>query len=257
MASLEKWEEDLSLYHIFCIETFENILSNKKKYSKNFNNSIFKYALKSGLIGQYAETYCIDGNEMKFWNIDYHSKKHKVLNVWHVLLASKKAIEGIREIQEGTKENSKKTNLNTPYYEHIEPKSITYEKLINLENSNKDNIRKSLQYCKLVLITKEESLFLDSKRFNLFRVQDIEILESWKKNNFITTQIFEEAKESMKKDDNFVSARDNGTAYARLAHLVAYGVEFEWQCYSNEALPQGKIISEYLKNDKRIYSLEK
>lgn len=50
MKSSEELKEKLSLYHIFCIETFENILHKKDVYSNNFHNPIFTYALKGGLI---------------------------------------------------------------------------------------------------------------------------------------------------------------------------------------------------------------
>lgn len=64
---------DLSLFQAFCIDTFENVLAKKKDYQNGLENQIFKYALKGGLIGQYAETYCINGEEMKFWAVNYHS----------------------------------------------------------------------------------------------------------------------------------------------------------------------------------------
>ena len=253
---------NLSLYHNFCIDTFESILSKKEKYSKNFDNAIFKYALKGGLIGQYAETYCINGEEMKFWDIDYNGKKHRKLNEWRVLLASEDAIKGIEEIETGKKEYSKKGNSNCPYYEHIEPKSKIYEKVIKIENPTKQKIIKALQYCKVIMITQKEKDFLDSKKISLFNKRDEEILHSWHSSNYISNETLKESTSSIKKTDGvYISARDNGNAYARLAHLVANGVKFRWICNPNKSynqdqdVNQGELISQYLENNDRLYSL--
>lgn len=49
MKSSEELKEKLSLYHIFCIETFENILHKKDVYSNNFHNPIFTEDCKMNL----------------------------------------------------------------------------------------------------------------------------------------------------------------------------------------------------------------
>lgn len=239
---------NLSLFHKFCIDVFKHILSNQDKYSKGFDNSIFKYALKDGLIGQYAETYCINGEEMKFWDIDYNSKTHKDLNEWHVLFASEKAIEGI---------GRSKKEADYPYYEHIEPKSLTYKKLLGIDVPDDCNIEEALRYCKIIMITKEESKYLDSKEFNKFTEKDEEILRSWKEAKYIRDELYNDSIEGIKKNDEYISAKSNGTAYARMAHLVAHGVKFQWHCNPNKTddagQNQGKLISQYLESKDRVY----
>ncbi len=249
---------DLSLFHSFCIDTFENVLAKKKDYQKGLENPIFKYALKGGVIGQYAETYCINGEEMKFWAVNYHSAKNRDLDAWRVLLASEKAIKGIEAIKNGKKPNSKSDNPDSPYYEHIEPKSRVYEKLLGLENPNRENITKAFHYCKLVLITREEKDFLDSCNHNLFRKEDEDILNSWRASKYISDELYKESIDSIKDSGGkYLSAKDHGTAYARIAHLMAKGVNFEWRCdpNPNNAKDQGELISRYLENDNRNYSL--
>lgn len=258
MKSSEELKEKLSLYHIFCIETFENILHKKDVYSNNFHNPIFTYALKGGLIGQYAETYCINGQEMKFWDIDYHSKTHINLNEWGVLLASEEVIKVIEKIRiENIKKPKQKPGFPYPYYEHIEPKNETYKKLLKIQDPTKENILNAFKYCKLILITKKEADYLDSKEYKTFNSEDEKILVSWLENEYITTEIYKDSLSSIKNSKGtYVSAKANGNAYARLAHLVAHGVKFQWRCNPKNASSQGELISQYLENDKRIYSLK-
>ena len=62
---------------------------------------------------------------------------------------------------------------------------------------------------------------------------------------------YNEAIGSMKDSGgNWLRAQENGTAYARLAHLAANGVEFVWGVYPKPSCgkPQEEIIKDYLEN---------
>ncbi len=254
-TSMENSMKNLSLFHNFCVDTFGYILSQRNVYEKGFGNPIFNYALKDSLVGQYAETYCINDEEMKFWDVNWSQKKHKQLNEWRVLLASENAIKGIERIKNGDMEYTKKED-DCPYYEHIEPKSVTYNKLMQITDPTKEKILKAFQYCKVIMITEEESKFLDSKEYSLFTKEDEARLESWKNKEYITSDIYEESISSMKTNNEYVSSRDKGNAYSRLAHLIEHGVKFQWKCNPKTPRDQGELISQYLESNERNYSLK-
>ena len=90
-----------------------------------------------------------------------------------------------------------------------------------------------------------------------FDANDEKILEDWLEDKYISPEIFDESIKSIKdSDDNYISAKTGGNAYARLGHLVAKGVKFRWLCMDpNNKLSQGELIKQYLENDQRVYSL--
>lgn len=49
-------------YHEFCIETIYAMLRTNV-LKEQFNNQIYKYVIKGGIIGQYGETYIWNGKE--------------------------------------------------------------------------------------------------------------------------------------------------------------------------------------------------
>ena len=84
----------LEMIH-YAINSGANLLSGGEMYVK---------AIKRELIGQYAETFILEGKEIKLYG-----KSVKLLgNMWQVILVSEKCIKELN-------------NGNGPYYEHIEP----------------------------------------------------------------------------------------------------------------------------------------
>lgn len=191
------------------------------------SGDMYKKAVKRELIGQYAETFWLNGKEKKFYGA--FSKKGVDAHPWDVILVS--------------------TNFDVskPYYEHIEPISYTYTNLCSLKSPCIEDVRDCMKFCKIVGLTKKESTFLDSERFTK---ADEKIIASWEE--VIGRKNCEEAIKSMGK---YNSCKSNGTAYARLAHLAANKVEFVWGADPKPycGKPQKEIIKDYLENTNYKY----
>ena len=55
--------------------------------------------------------------------------------------------------------------------------------------------------------------------------KDVEIIENWRKNGKITNEDADEAIASMKSKNKYLSTNQNGTKYARFAHIYRLGVK--------------------------------
>ena len=206
---------------------------------------MYKKAVKRELIGQYAEVFWLNGKEKKFYGT--FNTKEEADRPWEVILVSKNFDKSIRE------------NFNEfkPYYEHIEPISYTYANLCSLKSPCMVGVKDCMKFCKIVGLTKKESTLLDSKRFTEFTEADEEIIESWEK--VIGQPNCEEAINSMRnRMGKYNSCKSNGTAYARLAHLAAYGVQFVWGAdpFAREGKSQIEIIKDYLDNTNYRYEFD-
>lgn len=195
------------------------------------SGDMYKKAVKRELIGQYAETFWLNGKEKKFYGA--FSKKGVNAHPWDVILVS--------------------TNFDVskPYYEHIEPISYTYTNLCSLKSPCIADVKDCMKFCKIVGLTKEESTFLDSGHFTK---DDEVIIVSWGK--VIGRKNCKEAINSMKNCmGEYNSCKSNGTAYARLAHLAAHRVKFVWDADPNPycGKPQEEIIKDYLENTNYKY----
>lgn len=213
-------------YHEFCTKTIYTMLQmNVSK--EQLNNSIFTYSIANGLIGQYSETHISNGKEFKFWNLNFHTKKYNGLKIWSNIFSSCEAAKLSFEIEEGNIKYNKQNN-NAPFYEHIEPRNITYKKLIDLKESGnftENDVKSILEQSKLIMLTYNQKEFLDKKPNNHFNDQDVEIIENWRKNGKITNEDADEAIISMKSKNKYLSTNQNGTKFARFAHIYRLGVK--------------------------------
>ncbi len=212
-------------YQDFCIKQVKSALDLNLPKEK-YESIAVKYALKSGLIGLYAETYDFDGTEMKFFRTNFSTRKYRNKRVWMNILGSKKAYDLCQRIEDGEEKDYKKI-----FYEHITPKSITYESLLNKAAEFKRNdelideasIKTILDESKIIILTYEEKTLLDSRENSVFTSKDQLFINQWR----IDGQLSEtEASDAIKSMHG--SCRDNGTAYARIAHLLTNGVELMW-----------------------------
>lgn len=198
------------------------------------SGNMYKKAVKRELIGQYAETFWLDGKEEKFYGT--FNNKEKVACPWDVILVSDEF------------------NKDEPYYEHIEPISYTYTNLCSLATPCIKQVKDCMKYCKIVGITKEQSDILDKKGTGIFSEDDEGVLDKWRK--IIGNKNYNDAIKSMKDSEgNWLRTQDHGTAYARLAHLAANNVEFVWGADPNPSCgkSQEEIIRDYLENTNYKY----
>lgn len=226
----------------FCVDQFQTALGSLR--DSQFETPSYKYALKNSLIGMYAETYMLgDGTEMKFFDINFASKKYKGRNIWKHLLTSDNAFSLCKEIEEG-KQKYNKSKKAAPFYEHIEPKSVTYKALIEYNGTDKKEIKKLLDRSKLVVLTYQEKEYLDGMKYNVFSKDDERIIDRWKDKGLINKDEADEAIGSMKDEKGYLSTNNQGTALARIAHLIAHGVTFKWGTKPN--LREEEAIIQYL-----------
>lgn len=100
----------------------------------------------------------------------------------------------------------------------------------------------------------KEYRLLDKKGMGRFSKKDEEVLDRWR--GTIGNGNYNEAIGSMKDSGgNWLRTQENGTAYARLAHLAAHGVEFVWDADPKPycGKPQEEIIKDYLENTNYKY----
>lgn len=198
---------------------------------------MYKKAVKRELIGQYAEVFWLNGEEKKFYGT--FNKNAPAARPWDVILVSK---------------NFDKSK---PYYEHIEPISYTYTNLCSLKSPCRVYVKDCMKFCKIVGLTKDESDLLDSRDSGHFNEDDEEIIEDWKE--VIGPGNCAEAIKSMRNCmGKYNSCKSNGTAYARLAHLVCNGVKFLWGADScaRGGKSQIEIIKDYLENTNYKYKFK-
>lgn len=223
----------------FCVRQIKQALS-LGLTREQLESQPYKHALRVGLIRPYAETYClrVQSSEFIFWDIDYGTNRTVGdQEVWHDLLCS----EGAYALCDSMQNQDGKIKV---CYEHIEPASVIYGRLMELNGTNPSEaaIKRILDRCKLVALTKQEMALLDKRPHSAFTDEDEELLEQWREQGLISAQIKNEALESMERG----SAKMHGTAYARLAHLVNKGVRFKWGWHPE--LRGGALIAAYLKD---------
>ncbi len=221
----------------FCVKQIKHALS-LGLTREQLDSEAYKLAVKRGFVRVYAETYCLKAipSEFVFWDIDFGARNivhgHEV---WKSLLCSEKAYAlcEAMENHEGWKKVC---------YEHIEPADVTYNRLVELngKNPSETTIKRILDRCKLVALTKGEMSLLDKRPYSSFTDEDKRLVEKWHKQGFISAQIKNEALRSMDG-----STKMHGTAYARLAHLANKGVTFKWG--QRLDLRGGALIAAYLK----------
>ncbi|MBR4251173.1 MAG: hypothetical protein IKQ15_02580 [Kiritimatiellae bacterium] len=222
----------------FCVRQIQHALS-QGLTREQLENPVYTYALKGGLVRLYAETYYLKARdcEFKFWDLDFGSNRTvRGFRVWENLLCSRGAYALCEKMEN-------RLGREQVHYEHIEPAGVTYCKLLNLNGNNlgEARIKAILDRSKLVVLTEEEREFLDRIPNTVFTQEDRALVEQWYADGFISRAILKETLESM-----VGSTRDNGTAYARLAHLMKKGVEFVWG--KKPDLSGGELIAAYLKD---------
>lgn len=228
----------------FCVRQVKNALG-LGLTSEQLESGPYKHALRVGLVRAYAETYYFRAKrcEFRFEDINYGANKtvggHEV---WASLLCSEKAYKRCDSMEDRDYDKTKRV-----CYEHIEPADFVYEQLIALngENPSEARIKRILNRCKLVVLTKEEMEFLDENPHTSFTEKDKELIGQWREKGFISSQIKNEAVASMGG-----STKISGTAYARLAHLYNKGVRFRWE--KRPDLKGGELIAAYLKDTSHV-----
>jgi len=186
----------------------------------NYTSPASRYML-GDFVGQYPEEYIDKDGAFKYWLLDYKVAKNQ--NRWNYLMGSTAAIQSIKDMQENkiplsTYKKQHSIDQNYPFYEHLEPRSLTCTKLLNLKAITHDTIKEALQYSHLLLITKAESKLLDTQTFN---EADQEVLFSMGTEEYAI-----ESLQSIRKDSKYLTCKSNGTSLARLVHLSNAGVEF-------------------------------
>lgn len=149
-----------------------------------------------------------------------------------------------------------KQNNTAPFYEHIVPKNLTYKKLIELkenETITKDDVKSILEQSKLIMLTYAQKDFLDKTPHNCFNIQDEEIIENWRKIGKITEIDAKEAIASMKDKNNYLTTNENGTSYARFAHIYRLGVKnfsYKGLTYSDDKAIDG--FNEFMEDNSHL-----
>ena len=217
----------LEMIH-YAINSGANLLSGGDMYVK---------AIKRELIGQYAETFILNDEEIKLYGKSVNSlRKMKMLQV---ILVSKKCKEEL-------------DNGKVPYYEHIEPLSRIYTNICSLSSKDMQSLKKAMKYCKIVGLSQEEKEFLDRNPNNHFTSEDEQLLKKWEWESVIGKDNVKYAIRSMEDPitGTMLNTQKSGTAYARIAHLVNNKVEFIWMAdpCSRTEKSQIEIIKDYLEN---------
>ena len=207
----------------------------------------YDYVICNALLGQYPQIYTYNGRNFSFYDVDYHKKELRGKSIWKNLLCSKAAADAASRLESGvdTLKEFKKVAEDYPYYEHIEPRSYTFDRIMGAQDVGIDVIKESLRHSKLVMLTTEEAAQLDGagKRFV---DEDVDLVKSWK--DVIGDKEAEEAVNSMKKGGSWLWPKSSGSAYARIAHLINKGVELSWgkSSVDPKAVNDIRVIREYL-----------
>lgn len=220
----------LGMIH-YAINSGANLLSGGDMYVK---------AIKRELIGQYAETFILNGKEIKL----YGKSAKSLGDMWQVILVSE---ECRNELRKG----------NEPYYEHIEPLSRIYANICSLPKKTMTSLQNEMKYCKIVGLSRGEKAYLDMKPNNYFTQEDEQLLKKWAPviGHNVKSDI-----DSIKDPitGTMLNTQKSGTAYARIAHLLNHGVRFVWMAdpKAREGKPQIEIIRDYLENTCYKYSYD-
>ena len=224
----------------FCVRQIKNALD-LDLTDEQLESGPFKHALRVGLVRAYAETYYLRAQRCEFRFEDRNYGANRILGaheVWTSLLCSEKAYKRCDSMEDRDYDKKKRV-----CYEHIEPADFVYEKLVALngKKTSEVKIKRILDRCKLVVMTKEEMDYLDKNPHTSFTEKDEELIEQWHEEGFISARIKNEALANMEG-----STKISGTAHARLAHLVNKGVRFRWD--KRPDLGGGALIAAYLKD---------
>ena len=215
----------LEMIH-YAINSGANLLSGGDMYVK---------AIKRELIGQYAETFILNDEEIKLYGKSVNSLRE--MKMLQVILVSEECKEEL------LKENE-------PYYEHIEPLSRIYTNICSLPKKDMRSLKNEMKYCKIIGLSQREKDFLDRNPNNHFTSEDEQLLKNWE--TVIGGVNVDNAIRSMKDPitGTMLNTQKSGTAYARIAHLVNNKVEFIWMAdpCSRTEKSQIEIIKDYLEN---------
>lgn len=231
-------------YHEFCVKTIYSIFKNMDITKEQHENAVYKYAIVGGLIGQYAETYILDGVEFKFWEPDFHKEQFRGRKIWYNLFSSCAADKLSSEIEKGNIKPIKK-NKTAPFFEHLEPKNITHKKIIKLKENGdftENDVKLILEQSKLIMLTYKQKELLDNKPKNKFDEKDEKIIKNWLEKGKITEKNAIEAIASMKDNNGYINTNANGTSYARFAHIFRWGIRdfcYKGKIYSGDEAIEG------------------
>lgn len=85
-------------YQEFCINQIINAL-NQGLTDKQLESAPYKYTLKNGTLGLYAETYSMNGKEFRFFDIDFGSRAYKGKRYGKTYLAAFRLMNYVRRLR--------------------------------------------------------------------------------------------------------------------------------------------------------------
>lgn len=199
----------------WCVNTLVHILSNRKNYGITTRDKGFRYAVDA-IVKHYAGMYhCSDQTVTKegrtcvnlWW--DEMSSNRRELMLKSVIM-SKKARE-IVHLNPLLRANELKGLL---HWEHILPCAKVLEELCSLKEVGIESVRHCFRHNRLVLITKDESRYLDGKAAR-FENEDLELVgQRWPEEWAAAQKSFGDR------------PLKGGTALLRIAKLQNNGVVF-------------------------------
>ena len=219
-----------SAYQQWCIDTLVHILSERKKYRIAHEDQGYKYVLKA-IISHYASMYYAGKDAASkrqnglcrnhlnlWWN---HLNKKNAHYFFTSLIMSKEAHKIYDEFLGTTEKSfsSRKDELKCKLHiEHITPTEYIYDKLENLSVITESEVKRAFAQNKVILITKDESAFLDGKG-RVFKDEDQQLLRT----HFLKVwpRYQQEA-----KSVNGKSPKSLGFGLLRMARLYNSGVHF-------------------------------
>ena len=222
----------------WCVNTLVHILSNRKNYGITTRDKGFRYAVDA-IVKHYAGMYhCSDQSVTKegrtcvnlWW--DEMSSNRRELMLKSVIM-SKKARE-IVHLNPLLRANELKGLL---HWEHILPCAKVLDELCSLKEVGIESVQRCFRHNRLVLITKDESRYLDGKAAR-FENKDLEFVG----------QHWPDERDAAQKSLGDRPLK-GGTALLRIAKLQNNGVVFCTYDDGAELAPESLLS--YLNSSRR------
>ena len=192
----------------------------------------YDQVLVAGLIGQYPLIYEYNGRNFNIADADFHKKELRGREIWRNLLysnAARAAAEALEQGEKSIKDFKREHAADKGYlvFEPILPRTYVFDRIMASDSAGVDGIKDALCCSRLVLITGKEAAELTGAG-KAFNEKDEKLVRSWE--SVIGAEAAEEAVRSMKKESGaWQSCKNNGNAYARIAHLINAGAQFCWK----------------------------
>ena len=219
-------------YQQWCIDTLVRILGERENYRITHGDQGYKYVLKA-IISHYASMYYVGKggaskrrnglcrNHLNLW-WDHLNKKNAHY-FFTSLIMSKEArkiyVEFLKTADTEKSFSNRKDELKRKLHiEHITPTGYIYDKLENLSAITELEVRRAFAQNKVILITKDESAFLD-KKGSVFKDEDQQLLRT----HFL--EVWPRYQQEA-KSVNGKSPKSLGFGLLRMVRLYNSGVHF-------------------------------